>query len=252
MRLSGKVALITGAGRGQGAATAELFAREGASVVVADIDGAGAKATAETILSNGGTAVAVQADVSTSAGVDAMVGAAVASFGGLDALVNNAGVTLFKSVEDTTEADFDWVIGVDLKGVFLTCRAVIPLMRAAGGGSIVNISSTTAVKGIRNHAAYSAAKAGVMQLTRSLAMEVGRDGIRINCVCPGPIDTPMFQGVSDQHGSIPTLNPASIPLGRVGQPAEVGSVSLFLCSAEASFMTGATLMVDGGTSAGVV
>ncbi|WP_018505027.1 SDR family NAD(P)-dependent oxidoreductase [Parafrankia discariae] len=249
-RLEGQVALVTGAGNGQGAATAELFGREGALVVAADVDLDSARATADAVVAAGGAAVAVQADVSTATGAKAMVEAARSNFGGLHALVNNAGVTLFKSIEEMTEADWDRIMNVDLKGVFLTCRAAVPLMRESGGGSIVNISSTAATKALRNHTAYSAAKAGVLQFTRTLALDVGSFGIRVNCICPGPVDTDGFRRASAQRGELPDF--ARLPLGRIGRPSEVSSVSLFLCSRDASFMTGATLVVDGGSSTGTI
>lgn len=248
MRLTNTAAVITGAGRGQGAATAALFAAEGAAVVVGDIDFDAATESAKAILDAGGTAVAVRADVSTAAGAEAMVAAAMTNFGRLDALVNNAGVTLFKQVEDITEQEWDRVVDIDLKGVFLTCRAAIPLMRAAGGGSIVNVSSTAAVKAQRHHTAYSAAKAGVVQFTRTLALDVGGYGIRANCICPGPIDTGMLHASLVERGE--PLDAGRLPLGRIGTPTEVGAVSLFLCTADASFMTGAVLTVDGGSSVG--
>ncbi|MFF3372232.1 SDR family NAD(P)-dependent oxidoreductase [Streptomyces sp. NPDC002680] len=248
MRLLGTAAVITGAGRGQGAATAALFAAEGASVVVGDIDLDAATRTAKTVADAGGTAIAVHADVSTANGAEALIEAASENFGRLDALVNNAGVALFKQIEDITEEEWDRVVDIDLKSVFLTCRAAIPLMRATGGGSVVNVASAAAMKPIRLQTAYAAAKAGVVQFTRALSLDVGGYGIRANCVCPGPIDTEMLHASLSELAS--PYDASRLPLGRIGKPAEVGAVSLFLCSPEASYMTGAVLTVDGGTSVG--
>jgi NAD(P)-dependent dehydrogenase (short-subunit alcohol dehydrogenase family) len=248
VKLVGTAAVITGAGRGQGAATAALFAQAGASVVIGDIDFDAATESAKAVADAGGTAVAVHADVSTARGAEALTDAARENFGRLDALVNNAGVALFKQIEDITEEEWDRVVDIDLKSVFLTCRAAIPLMRASGGGSIVNVASAAAMKPIRHQTAYAAAKAGVVQFTRALALDVGGYGIRVNCVCPGPIDTEML------HTSLATLavpyDASRLPLGRIGKPGEVGAVSRFLCTSEASYMTGAVLTVDGGTSVG--
>jgi 3alpha(or 20beta)-hydroxysteroid dehydrogenase len=248
VELDGTTAVITGAGRGQGAATAALFARSGASVVIGDIDLDAATESAKAVADAGGTAVAVHADVSTAKGAEALIGAARDTFGRLDALVNNAGVALFKQVEDITEEEWDRVVDIDLKGVFLMCRAAVPLMRASGGGSIVNVASAAAMKPIRYQTAYAAAKAGVVQFTRALALDVGAYGIRANCVCPGPIDTDML------HTSLDLLSApydaSRLPLGRIGKPSEVGEVNVFLCTSAASYMTGAVLTVDGGTSVG--
>lgn len=248
MKLVGTVAVITGAGRGQGAATAALFAQEGAAVVIGDVDLDAAAQAAKAVADAGGPAVAVRADVSTERGARALIDAARENFGRLDALVNNAGVTLFKQIEDISEAEWDRVVDIDLKGVFLPCRAAIPLMRVSGGGSIVNIASAAATKPLRHQTAYAAAKAGVVQFTRALSLDVGEYGIRANCVCPGPIDTDML------HTSLAQLkvdyDASRLPLGRIGKPSEVGAVSLFLCSSDASYMTGAVLTVDGGTSVG--
>jgi NAD(P)-dependent dehydrogenase (short-subunit alcohol dehydrogenase family) len=249
MRLSGSVAVISGGGRGQGAVTAELFAREGAAVVIGDIDRSAALEVESTIVESGGTAVAVHADVATAAGAAALIATAEEKFGRLDSLISNAGLALFRSVEDLTEAEWDRVVAVNLKSAFLTSRAAVPLMRRSGGGSIVTIASTGAFKAIKDNTAYAAAKAGLVQFTRVLALEVGGSGIRANCICPGPIDTGMLQiGLTD--GAVP-LDVDRLPLGRLGKPEEVATVSLFLCSADATFMTGAVLTVDGGSSVGV-
>jgi 3-oxoacyl-[acyl-carrier protein] reductase len=249
MRMSGSVAIISGAGRGQGAVTAELFAREGAAVVIGDIDRSAAQDVASTIVESGGKAVAVHADVATADGATSLVTAAEERFDRLDCVVSNAGLALFRPMEDLTEAEWDRVVDVNLKGAFLLSRAAVPLMRRSGGGSIVTIASTGAFKAIKDNTAYAAAKAGLVQFTRVLALEVGGSGIRANCICPGPIDTGMLQiGLTD--GAVP-LDVSRLPLGRLGKPEEVATVSLFLCSPDASFMTGAVLTVDGGSSVGV-
>jgi 3-oxoacyl-[acyl-carrier protein] reductase len=252
MKLSGQVAIVTGGGSGQGRATALLFAQEGAKVVVGDLNDKGAAETAQLINRNeGGQALAVKADVTKNDEVRAMVDTALTHYGRLDILINNAGATLFKGIDDTTEAEWDRIINTNLKSIFLCCKAAIPAMRKSGGGSIVNIASVAGLMGMPEHFAYCAAKAGAIHMTKSLALDHGHDNIRINCICPGGVRTPMLGEVIDVN------NPAQIErigkqhaLGRIAEPEEIARVSLFLCTPDASFMTGAAVTVDGGIAAG--
>jgi NAD(P)-dependent dehydrogenase (short-subunit alcohol dehydrogenase family) len=250
MRLQGKVALITGAGAGIGRATAELFGREGAAVVVADYDRAAAEAVCSGITAEGGRAVAVAVDVSQPDQVDAMVVAAVQAFGGIDILFNNAGILIFGSVVETAFEDWQRMMAVNLNGVFLCSKAVIPLMRERGGGAIINMSSSTgAHDGNGNAAAYVTSKGGVTLLTRCMAIDHAADHIRVNAIAPGPTDTPMLRRIMSQD-EIDAFA-ATFPAKRLGQPSEIAAAALFLASDEASFVTGAIFAVDGGQTAQV-
>jgi NAD(P)-dependent dehydrogenase (short-subunit alcohol dehydrogenase family) len=252
MKLSGQVAIVTGGGSGQGRATALLFAQEGARVVVGDVNDKGAAETARLINhQEGGQAIGVKVDVTKADEVSGMVDTALSHYGRLDILINNAGATLFKGIEDTTEEEWDRILNTNLKAIFLGCKYAIPAMRRGGGGSIVNIASVAGLIGMPEHFAYCAAKAGVIHFTKSLALDHGRENIRINCICPGGVLTPMLGEV------INIQDPAQVErvarqhaLGRVAEPEEIARVSLFLCSADASFMTGAAVTVDGGIAAG--
>ena len=255
MRLEGKVALITGAGAGIGRATAELFAREGARVAVADYDLAAAQSTCAAIEAQRpgramALAVAVAVDVSQPDQVEAMVQATVQAFGGIDILFNNAGILIFGAVTDTTFADWRRVMAVNLDGVFLCSQAVIPHMRARGGGSIINMSSSTgAHDGNGNAAAYVTSKGGVTLLTRCMAIDHAADHIRVNAIAPGPTDTPMLRRIMSPAEMAAFA--ATFPAGRLGQPQEIAAAALFLASDEASFVTGAVFAVDGGQTAQV-
>ncbi len=250
MRLEGKVALITGAGAGIGRATAELFAREGASVAVVDYDAAAAQSTCAAIEAQGGRAIALPADVSQPDQVEAMVQATVQAFGGIDILFNNAGILIFGAVTDTAFADWRRVMAVNLDGVFLCSKAVIPHMRARGGGSIINMSSSTgAHDGNGNAAAYVTSKGGVTLLTRCMAIDHAADHIRVNAIAPGPTDTPMLRRIMSPAEMAAFA--ATFPARRLGQPQEIAAAALFLASDEASFVTGAVFAVDGGQTAQV-
>ncbi|MBK8047872.1 MAG: glucose 1-dehydrogenase [Anaerolineales bacterium] len=250
MQLEHKVAVITGAGSGIGQATAQLFAATGAKVVVADLDEIAGAATVDLIRASGGAATFVRVDVADPQQVDAMVSVALDRYGGIDILFNNAAMLVFGKVVDTPYATWQRVMNVNLNGVFLCCKAVIPHMLARGGGSIINMSSSTgAHDGNGNAAAYVTSKGGVTLLTRCLAIDHAQDGIRVNAIAPGPTDTPMLRGI---------MTPAQIdafaatfPARRLGQPREIAQAALFLASDAASFVTGSVLAVDGGQTAQV-
>lgn len=250
MRLKDKVAIITGAGSGIGRAAAELFAREGAQVVVADYDAAGAEATAAGIRQAGGAALAVTVDVADPTQVDELVQAAVGAFGAIDVLFNNAAVLIFGNIVETSFEAWKRVMQVNLDGVFLVSRAVIPHMIARGGGSIINMSSSTgAHDGNGNAAAYVTSKGGVTLLTRCMAIDHAGDHIRVNAIAPGPTDTPMLRKIMTQAEMAAFA--ATFPARRLGKPEEIAAAALFLASDEASFVTGAVFAVDGGQTAQV-
>ena len=253
-RLDGKVAVITGAGSGIGRVSAELFAAEGAKVVVADVVATNAAEVAAGIVGTGGEAVAVSVDVSDEAQVATMVHAAVENYGGLHVLFNNAGIFPDDDggVLDTPPETWQKVMEVNLKGVWLGCRAAVPAMLASGGGSIVNVASFVALVGAATaQIAYTASKGGVLAMTREIAVEYARQGIRANSLCPGPIETPLLaELLSDPARCQRRL--VHIPVGRFGRPEEIARAALFLASDDASFVTGSALVVDGGITAAYV
>ena len=248
MRLEGKVALITGAARGQGAAEARLFAQEGAKVLLADVSDPEGMAVAAEIAEAGGDAVYVHLDVTNEAEWDAAVQEAVSSFGKLDILVNNAGIWRRGHVIETSSEQWDDIMGVNAKGVFLGTKAAIPEMRKAGGGSIVNISSTAGLVGSKTSSAYSASKGAVRIFSKSTAVQYASEGIRANSIHPGPIDTDMgdqvWPDVASRDASI-----ARTALSRIGTAQDIAYGALYLASDEASFVTGSELVIDGGVTA---
>lgn len=252
MRLKDKVALITGAGSGIGQASAIKFAREGAKVVAVDIHQEGNEETVSSIRADGGSATPVHGDVTDSGEVGLMIKAALETYGRLDILFNNAGISIRGTILDIGEEDFERVFAVNVKGVFLGCKAAIPVMKSQGGGVILNTASQLGVVGVEASAVYPATKGAVIQLTRCLALDHADDGIRVNCICPGPIDTPMARRNRAQTGDPAAALRArleNIPLNRIGTPQEMADLAAFLCSDEASYITGAAILADGGWTA---
>ena len=248
-KLAGKVALITGAGSGIGRATALLFSKEGASIVVDDIVPRGGQQTVGMIKKAGGQAVFVEADVSQSDGVQQMVGVTLDTYGHLDILFNNAGVMgEYVMTAETPEQVWDDIIATNLKGVFLGSKYAIPIMLSQGGGVIINTASTAGMIGLPGLPAYCASKAGVIQLTKTMALEYADKNIRINCICPGGIMTPMSAGFDSNN---PPPFRQSQAMRRFGQPEEVAKVALYLASDDSSFVTGTSAVVDGGWTSGI-
>lgn len=249
MKLKDKVALITGAGAGIGEATARLFAQEGAKVVVADRNIELALAVAESI---GPQAFAVQVDVAITAQVKLMVEKTIAHFGGLDILVNNAGFGTLGTVVTVDEDTWDQVIDVNLKGVFLCSKFAIPEIVRRGGGAVVNLASTISVVGIKDRAAYVAAKGGVAALTRAMALDHALEGVRVNSVAPGVIASSYYDKIFDSVPDPVEFKKgleARSPLNKMGEPIDIANMILFLSSADSSFATGAMFTVDGGYTA---
>src|SRR6476661_5529637 len=254
MRLQNKVAVITGAGSGIGRESALLFAREGARVVVADVNADAGRAVVEELRGAGGEAVYVRADVSKGADAEAMVRAAEESFGRLDVLFNNAGISHARDDDAvaTEEEVWDLTMNINLKGVFLGCKYGIPALRRAGGGSIINTASFVALLGAATpQLAYTASKGGVLAMTRELAVIHAREGIRVNALCPGPLRTELLMKYLDTEEKR-QRRLVHIPMGRFGEAGEIARAALFLASDESSFTTGATFLVDGGITAAYV
>ena len=249
MRLSGKVALISGGARGMGAVEAEMFAREGASVVVGDVLEAEGQKTVESIEAAGGAAVFLRLDVTSEDDWQAAVSLAVTRYGKLDILVNNAGVDGASMIEETSEDAWDRVMDINAKGVFLGTRFAIPEMRKAGGGSIINISSQLGMVGMKESSPqYQSSKGAVRLLTKSTAIQYAAEGIRANSVHPGPIITPMTESRRSDP-AVQAVMESRIPLGRYGEAEEVAYGVLYLASDESSFVTGSELVIDGGWTA---
>lgn len=251
-RLNYKVAVITGAASGIGKAAARLFAAEGAKVVVADVDAANGEAVAAAIRAGGGDAMFVEADVSQTASVQAMVARTIETYGAIHILYNNAAATSLCNHEDRRVTELpEWVwdrmIAVTLKGVYLCCKYVIPAIIRAGGGSVINTASVDALVGQGGYDAYTAAKGGVVALTRSLAVGFADDGIRVNCICPGFVATE----VQAEWLAAPTSRQAiaALHLTRIGQPQDVARFALFLASDDAAYVTGGIFLIDGGFTA---
>jgi NAD(P)-dependent dehydrogenase (short-subunit alcohol dehydrogenase family) len=251
MRLKDKAAIITGAGSGLGKAAAQLFAKEGAKVVVAANREKEGEQTVRSIKEGGGDAILVRVDVTSASDLEKAIKTAVDKYGKLDIMFNNAGTPgPGKLIAELTEEEWNQVIAVNLTGVFLGTKYAIPEMLKCGGGVIINTSSVAGVSPRRYGGAYAAAKSGVIQLTKTTALEYARKNIRVNCILPGPIDTPFFSKVGggdvDKIATFKEKVRNEVPLGRFAQPEEIARVALFLASDEASFITGAALAADGG------
>jgi NAD(P)-dependent dehydrogenase (short-subunit alcohol dehydrogenase family) len=248
MLLRGKIAIVTGAGSGIGRASALRFAAEGASVVAADIRGPKVDETVAMIERDGGTAVACQANVAAAADVERMVAVAVDTYGGLDALFNNAGTLRPGTAVDLSVEDWDLVMAVNVRSVFLGAKYAVPALVARGGGTIVSTASVSGLNGDPASVVYSASKAAVINLTRSLAVDHADQQIRVNCICPGAIETPPVGRMLGDEGARRRTEKAH-PLGRLGQPEEIAAAAVWLSSDESSFVTGQALVVDGGLTA---
>jgi NAD(P)-dependent dehydrogenase (short-subunit alcohol dehydrogenase family) len=252
-QLHGKTAIITGGAGGIGRATALLFASEGAAVCIADLTQETGAEVAREISAGGGRAIFECADVTRAADCRRVVERTLEEFGGVDVLFNNAGIIRRASVVEISEDDWDRVMAVNVKSVFLMCREVIPIMAKAGGGSIVNAASGWGLAGGARAAAYCASKGAVVLLTKALAIDHGGQKIRVNCICPGDTDTAMLRSEARQLGEVEDRflsESAKRPLGRVGMPEEVAQAALYLASDASSFVTGTALVVDGGGLAG--
>jgi len=247
--LRGKTVLITGAASGIGRATARLFAREGASVVIADVNDTEGQTVRQQILADGGQAIFERANVALGADCERLVEKALGAFGGIQVLVNNAGIIRRATVVEIAEHEWDQVMAVNVKSIFLLARLVVPVMADAGGGVIINMASGWGLVGGPRAAAYCASKGAVVLLTKAMAVDHGRQNIRVNCICPGDTDTSMLRREAQQLGEEEKSflkEAARRPLGRIGRPEEVAQAALYLATDASSFVTGSVLVVDGG------
>lgn len=251
--LRGKVALVTGGASGIGRATVLLFARAGAALTIVDLDESRGEEVAREICASGAQATFLKADVSQFEDCKRVVESSLAEFGGIDILFNNAGMVRRATVLDLSEEDWDRVMGVNVKSIFLMSRFVIPIMASKGGGSIINTASGWGLVGGRKAAVYCASKGAVVLLTKAMAVDHGPENVRVNCICPGDIDTSMLHNEARQLGQRTDrflTEAARRPLGRIGRPEEVAQAALYLASDASSFVTGTALVVDGGGLAG--
>ncbi|MCL4875323.1 MAG: glucose 1-dehydrogenase [Anaerolineae bacterium] len=255
-RFDGKVAVVTGGAKGIGRAAVEAFAREGAAVVAADVDKTAAQALVGGIKKARGRALAVKADVSRIRDAEKIAQEAVKAFGGIDILVNNAGIQTYGTVVDTPEETWDKTINVNQKGIFLVSKFCVPEIIKRGGGAVVNVASVQGLASQPNVVAYTSTKGAIIAMTRTMALDHAPHNIRVNCVCPGSVDTPMLRWAAevfvpeDPEGAVVDWGKMH-PLGRVAKAEEIAQVILFLASSDASFMTGASVVVDGGLIIGI-
>ena len=253
-KLDGKVALISGGARGQGAAEAETFAREGARVVFGDIRDDEGKKVEAAIRAGGGEATYLHLDVTSEADWRAAVQAALDRHGRLDVLVNNAAIVIPKvPIEDRTVAEWDQVMAVNAKGVFLCCKYGIPYLLKAGGGSVINVASFVALMGAAtSQIAYTASKGAVLSMSRELAVQFARQGVRVNALCPGPVETQLLMRIFNADPGAYERRRVHLPMGRLARAIEIANAALFLASDESSYVNGATFLVDGGITAAYV
>jgi NAD(P)-dependent dehydrogenase (short-subunit alcohol dehydrogenase family) len=248
-KLANKVAVVTGAAQGIGLGIARSFTAEGAQVILSDVNDAAGEAAAAELRGGGGQAVYVHADVAQEADVRRLMAAAVDHFGRLDIVVNNAGIVAVQTVEESSVEDWDRVMAINVRAIFLTTKHALPHLRAAGGGSILNVASVSSFVGQQGTPAYCASKGAALMLTKSLAVDYGREHIRVNCICPGITDTPMLRQharQADDSDAHLRRRLERVPTGTLLYPEDMGRAAAFLCSDEAAGITGASLVVDGG------
>lgn len=252
MKLQGKTALITGATSGIGRTTALLFARQGARVVVVGRDESRGRTTVEEIKKEGGQAIFLKADVSSGLDVRKMVDGAIRAYGRIDILFNNAGVSPLGTAVDTPEEAWNYAISVNLTGVFLCCKYVIPHMLTQGAGTIINMGSVNSLMAMEKEAAYDASKGGVLMFTKATALDFAKKNIRVNCICPGFVKTPAMQKIwaESEDPKVEEVIASHHPVNRIGLPEEIANVALFLASDDSAFVTGQAIVVDGGLLAG--
>lgn len=249
MKLAGKVTAVTGGGSGIGRAMALAFVREGAPVLVCDLDAGGAEETVRLCQAEGGDAALMEMNVTRAEDAQRMVDTAVARWGRLDILLANAGIGVAGKITDTSEADFDKVMAVNVKGGFLTAKAAVPQMQKQGGGKIVFTASVAGLVGVRDRMAYTTSKGAVIGLMKALAVDHARDNIRINAICPGTVETPWVARINEHLGDYETIRTqmnARQAIGRMGTPDEIAGAAVYICSPQADFMHGSCFVIDGG------